>query len=341
MHSFRWVGALAVGWVASLGWANAVDVSVTRRVQMGQGLPTLHVHIRDELAGFRVNLVRSDGKTFNFKGGGSPGVTRNIELSQPEGAFSYTGELIGVFRDGTSSTMPLNFETQLFGPLRIEFTPEGVDLEKPSVTFKISRPAKKAHVSVLMESGHVAFDGDIPFAEEPAQTPLVVSWPKAEGRVLKISVQAYDLYDFFNGFEVFPWQIDIPHEEVNFESGKWSIPSEEQAKLDGSLKLIEDAVTRYGRWAPVKLYVLGHTDTVGSAVSNRKLSMQRAQSIAAYFRKRGLKVPIFFEGFGEDALRVATEDETDEVRNRRAEYVVSVEAPKLQRAPTAPKWQKL
>ncbi|HEV7555274.1 MAG TPA: OmpA family protein, partial [Kofleriaceae bacterium] len=72
----------------------------------------------------------------------------------------------------------------------------------------------------------------------------------------------------------------------------------------------------------MQLYVAGHTDTVGSSASNRKLSLARARAIATYFRGKGLVMPIAFAGFGEDVLAVKTPDETDEHANRRVDYVL-------------------
>jgi len=81
--------------------------------------------------------------------------------------------------------------------------------------------------------------------------------------------------------------------------------------------------------AGITLYIAGHTDTVGSPTHNFKLSQDRARSIAAWFRKRGVKIPISYEGFGETSLAVKTADNIDEVRNRRADYVLSDGAPTL------------
>jgi len=72
----------------------------------------------------------------------------------------------------------------------------------------------------------------------------------------------------------------------------------------------------------MQLYVAGHTDTVGTSASNRKLSLARARAIATYFKSKGLRIPIAFAGFGEDVLLVKTADETDERRNRRVDYVL-------------------
>jgi outer membrane protein OmpA-like peptidoglycan-associated protein len=80
---------------------------------------------------------------------------------------------------------------------------------------------------------------------------------------------------------------------------------------------------------------------VGGNAFNRKLSMNRARAIAGYFKRRGLTIPIHFEGFGEEALLVQTPDNTNEEKNRRAEYIIAVQDPTLERAPFKPRWQKL
>jgi hypothetical protein len=110
--------------------------------------------------------------------------------------------------------------------------------------------------------------------------------------------------------------------------------------LDGSLKQITDAVRKHRELGAIKLFIAGHTDTVGATGYNLKLSQKRAQSIAGWFRSHGLRVPIFYEGFGEQALLVATPDETDEGRNRRVDYILSVEEPALKSATFHAAWKR-
>jgi outer membrane protein OmpA-like peptidoglycan-associated protein len=321
--------------------ADAVRVSLQPQAALGKGLPALRVHIEEPIAGFEVKLKRSDGQEVRVKGGGKPGVTRTLSLEQPEGRFHYEGELVVRFPDAEEASMPLSFDAELLGPLRLTVVPEDVDVEGRELRFKLSRPASRAKVTVLMDTGEKAFDGEVPFQGEPAGTPLEVRWPAAEGRVLRISLQAFDTSDFFTGVELFPWRVDIPHEEVIFPTGSAEVPAVERRKLDASHALIADAVSRYGRFARLRLYILGHTDTVGDTASNRELSLKRARGIAAYLRKRGLELPIFYEGFGEQSPSVATPDETDEAANRRAEYILAVEPPALSSTPFPPRWRKL
>lgn len=339
MKKLSLLGVLLLGSVAR---ADAVDVSVSNRTMVGKGLPSVQVHILEPIAGFRLTLTRDDGKVVDVKGGGKPGVTRVIDLPQAEGIVTWKGELTINLPRGETASMPLEFETQLVGKLKFIFDKQkDVDLPGRKVSFKLNQPAEKAELRVLMDTGDYAFNGDIPFDGAAPGTPLVVSWPEAKGQVMKIFIRAYTVSQQYDGVELTPWQVDIPHEEVNFDSGKWDIRAEEQPKLDQSYKLISDAVAKYGALATLRLYVLGFTDTVGGTQYNRGLSLNRARAIAQYFRKRGLRIAIYAEGFGEEALAVGTPDETDEAKNRRAQYLITIDEPELKVVPFAPHWQRL
>ena len=122
--------------------------------------------------------------------------------------------------------------------------------------------------------------------------------------------------------ELIPWSVEVEHEDVNFATDSAVIEPSERAKLDASLAAIDAIVRRSGKFLKPKLFVAGHTDTVGNGASNRKLSLARARAIASYFRGKGLAVPIGYAGYGEEVLRVKTPDATDEPRNRRADYVI-------------------
>ena len=86
-------------------------------------------------------------------------------------------------------------------------------------------------------------------------------------------------------------------------------------------------IKQYEKLIPIKLFVLGHTDSVGEKSKNKNLSHERATSIARWFVKQGLSVPVYVRGFGESDLKVPTGDEVDEPANRRADYILSVEPP--------------
>ena len=153
--------------------------------------------------------------------------------------------------------------------------------------------------------------------------------------MLRLELRATSSDGASGGVRLVPWSVHIPHEEVVFETGKSDIRPSEEA--EARRQLSEDRRRGRRRRArpsptlPVKLFIAGHTDTVGGNADNRKLSLERARAIAAWFRDRGLPLPIAYAGFGEDALKVKTPDNTDDAANRRADYIVGVEEPLVAR----------
>ncbi len=335
--------ALLLCGATSFAHADAIDVSLENtRVMKGAGWPRVKIAIVEPIAGFKLKLTRSDGKAYEWKGGGKPGVTRTIELDQPVGKFTWKGELTVNFPNANTAAMPLEFETLMGAPLQITVDKDkDVDLDQRSITFKLSNPAGKVELKVLMDTGEYAFDGEIPFEGEAPGTPLTITWPDKPGKPLKLSVKAFDTLGVFIGIEFFPWSFEIPHDDVTFDTGTWDIKPAEQVKLDESIGKALDAIRKFGRFADVTLFVAGHTDTVGPTGSNRTLSLNRARSIAGYFRKKGVTIPIRYEGFGEEALAVGTDDEVDDQRNRRAQYIIAIETPRLSNGRLPAKWQKL
>ncbi|RME24469.1 MAG: OmpA family protein, partial [Deltaproteobacteria bacterium] len=141
--------------------------------------------------------------------------------------------------------------------------------------------------------------------------------------------------------DLVPWQWKIPHEEDVSDTGSWEIKQSELPKLERSWKLLQKGLRKYGRLLDAKLYIAGFTDTVASADYNRRLSENRARAIAQFFRKKGFRHPIYYQGFGERGLKVPTPDETDEPRNRRAEYVLAAEPPPLDVSGAELHWKRL
>ena len=209
-----------------------------------------------------------------------------------------------------------------------------VDLKAHRLEVKMSRPAGKVKITVYDESNAVLADEEQDFTGRPGGTPLIVTWnPSSDAPVGKIELRAYDAQDNWVGVEIAPWFVNIPHDDVNFRTDSAEIDAAEVPKVEAAFGKIAEALTKdtaSGRMhAGITLYIAGHTDTVGSPTHNFKLSQDRARSIAAWFRKRGVKIPISYEGFGETSLAVKTADNIDEIRNRRADYILSDGPPTL------------
>lgn len=104
---------------------------------------------------------------------------------------------------------------------------------------------------------------------------------------------------------------------VNFRSGAANIPqSSEQliAKVDSIIKKLDAE----------KVIVQGHTDSVGSAKVNKKLSKQRASAVAKYLASLRGGYKIAYSGYGESHPIASNESAAGRATNRRVDLVLSV-----------------
>ncbi len=95
----------------------------------------------------------------------------------------------------------------------------------------------------------------------------------------------------------------------------------DKAVIKDSFKPELDRIAELLKQNPdVRVFVDGHTDTMGPAAYNMELSKRRAQAVADYLVGRGIdRNRITVRAFGETELAVPTPDETPEPRNRRVE----------------------
>ncbi|WP_096701232.1 OmpA family protein [Magnetospirillum sp. 15-1] len=85
-----------------------------------------------------------------------------------------------------------------------------------------------------------------------------------------------------------------------------------------AMKTLKDVAAAAGEIKPSSIYVAGHTDTVGNARYNDKLSSARAASVEKQLTKMGIK-SIDAKSFGFTKLAVPTKANTKEAKNRRVE----------------------
>lgn len=322
--------------------AEAVKLQMLTRVPTGER-PRVRFLIQERVDRLEVELTRDDGKVVKAEYGPlAPGSARDLVLDGDPGIHRYGGR-ITVQRGGTSRDSTFSLETVVAPRLEVAVDKARVDLGARKLEVRLSRPAGRIEVRVFASTGGAPLAEEVhDFSGRPAGEPLEVTWPAPghEAEIGRIDLRVSDEQGFFQGLSLYPWSVHIPHEEVAFATDSAAIAPSEAPKLDKSLGLIGAALARHKEIGPIKLFIAGHTDTVGNAAYNLKLSQRRAQAIAAWFRKRGLRLPIFFEGFGEHAPLVATPDERDEPRNRRVDYILAVEEPALKATHFRASWKR-
>jgi outer membrane protein OmpA-like peptidoglycan-associated protein len=217
-------------------------------------------------------------------------------------------------------------------------------LDEHRIEVRMSRPPGKILLTVTSEDGGVVADKTLDFTGRSAGSPLVVSWDQPRDQpVGSIQLRISDRDEHYIDQEYSAWYVPIPHEEVSFRTDSSDIDATEIPKLDEAFGKVQEVLAKdkAREHKNLTLYVAGHTDTVGNAGYNLKLSQARAQSLARWFRQRGVRIPIAYEGFGETALRVQTPDQTDEPRNRRADYIIADDPPPVKSTGFKPGWKRI
>ena len=208
-------------------------------------------------------------------------------------------------------------------PIKVGYDAQHLDLDKRILEFKVSRPADTADLVVIGDDGKDLAKASVGLKGKAANTWIPISWTQPAGsRVMILRLRVASEDGVASNVELIPWSVAVDHEDVNFTTDSAKIDATETAKLDASLTKIAEIVKRSDRFVKLRLYVAGHTDTVGPSPKNRKLSIDRAIAIGTYFRSKGLEIPIAVAGYGEEVLKAKTADHVDERINRRADYVL-------------------
>lgn len=133
-----------------------------------------------------------------------------------------------------------------------------------------------------------------------------------------------DNYSLKNKSADSTYQKDIPLQPIEveagivlrnlfFETAKYDIQPESEVELDKVAEFLQENPT-------VKIQLEGHTDNVGVAADNQKLSSARAYSVVNYLVRKGIKgTRLVAKGFG--ATKPVADNKTEEGRaqNRRTE----------------------
>lgn len=105
---------------------------------------------------------------------------------------------------------------------------------------------------------------------------------------------------------------------VTFPSGSATLTPQAEATLAPLGRALSSP-----ELAPFRFRIEGHTDTVGDAASNQRLSERRAEAVRGYLVAKHGVAPRRLEavGLGETRLLVPTPDGWEEARNRRVQVI--------------------
>lgn len=106
-----------------------------------------------------------------------------------------------------------------------------------------------------------------------------------------------------------------------------SFASNSAQLLPGSNRGLGEIADLLNEYPDRNVAIEGHTDSIGSDIHNRELSQQRADSVAAFLKSRGVASSrLTVIGLGESMPLASNEEDTGRQTNRRVEIVLSPEA---------------
>jgi len=306
--------------------AQRVGYRLQNRVPKGTK-PSVVLQAGEPIKKLELTLKRSDGRAErHVRKNLKDGQEVTISFAQGEGTYDYEATLKMWTAAGQSSTS-FKFDVVVAKRVSVEVDKSLTSLDEKRVTLRADGAVSDATMVVESE-GEVVTQESFDLSGVKPGKDIVLTWSEGgDAKITRINIKVNDPAGFWTGVELIPFSVDIPHEEVNFDSGKSSFGPDEARKLDDTLKHLNEEIAKYGKDLEIHLYVAGYTDTQGARQSNISLSFARARAICGYFRKKGLKIPIYYQGFGEDVLAVKTADNVDEARNRRALYILGNFAP--------------
>lgn len=127
-----------------------------------------------------------------------------------------------------------------------------------------------------------------------------------------------------NAYYKDPFVVDIQHlpaksfvlEDCNFETGKSTL-------LPEAYPVIDELVAYLNRKDDEKIELGGHTDNVGSAASNLKLSQDRANAVMAYLVSKGIDpARLTAKGYGMTKPVASNKTAAGRAQNRRTEVKI-------------------
>jgi outer membrane protein OmpA-like peptidoglycan-associated protein len=103
---------------------------------------------------------------------------------------------------------------------------------------------------------------------------------------------------------------------IFFDVNKYELKPESQIELDKVVQLLQDNPA-------VKIQIEGHTDNVGAATDNQKLSENRAKSVVSYLNSKGISLTrLIAKGFGATMPIADNHTEEGRAQNRRTELKI-------------------
>lgn len=325
-------------WMTSLvAWGGELEFGYSPSLDAGEQ-PMLSVTVPREVSSIWVQ-IEAGGQSWDFERSGlSSGAQMKVHWDRNPAVTEALATIRCEFADGYVESVQVPVSYRYAGRLEVDLSGASADLEKKIISVSVNQMVERADITALGERKRVIDQRTVEIGDGPGE--ISVPWIGEASDVVLLDVKLH-AGNAWAGFTYSPWFLNIPHDDVVFETGSWEVVNGEEPKLHSLKQKLDSVVEKYGSVVEVKLYIGGCTDTVGPSVSNQNLSQQRARAIGAWLAANGVTIPIYFYGFGESWLAQPTADGVDNAANRRAVYMVGANPPPSSAGVPRARWSRL
>ena len=297
----------------------------------------MQILANDNISDINVTLSHCAARTVNQRIPSlEKGSTYEFSWDQPKGQYSCSILMTGKDSNGINWTSKGNFQMTSLESLGINLELQGLSKDIHKLTFHTTHPVTRASVVVTAEDGSQI--DSVVMELNPPKKDQKIEWKQSDKKPAIIELRVDDANGAWSTNTI--CSIDIPHEDIVFDTAKSNIRPDQESKLVDTLREIQATQAKYDR-VMMQLYITGYTDTVGSVDSNDKLSRDRAKAIAAWIKKHGLNIDTYYRGLGERVLYTKTPDETPNESNRRVQYILTNVPPSDFTDIPAGQWRKI
>lgn len=147
-------------------------------------------------------------------------------------------------------------------------------------------------------------------------SPIQINFGKIDTILIESSVPKItnpDRYEFDIDGKVYAGTLGEP---LYFPSGKSELNESSFEELDNLIQYLSTH-------SQSKIFIFGHTDDIGLAHVNKKISQSRAAEVKKYLMKNGIAIDrIFDQGHGHEKPLHPNDNEENRAKNRRVELVL-------------------
>ncbi|WP_316799359.1 OmpA family protein [Pedobacter frigidisoli] len=295
-------------------------------------------------------FLHADGKTLYFSSNGWPGFgnkdiyysrmddsgkfTQPVNLGYPINSFDDESGLI-VSADGNLGMFSSNLKDGFGGQDIYSFgipepaKPLKVSYVKGIVRDKDTKKTIESNVQVVdLKTNKTVFDD----YTDPETGEFLAVMPIGSDYLFNVNAEGYLFYS--ENFELKagdinkPYQIEVYIEKIKqggnvtlrnifFDTNKYNLLPSSIKELDLLIDFLNENTT-------VNIEIQGHTDNIGDAKLNEKLSLNRANAVYDYLLKNNIDLKrLTFKGFGASRPIADNKTEIGRKSNRRTSFLIT------------------